>query len=276
MISIIAKHKWSKEINQICETIFDGSSYSYVLDKKHLYNYGKTYDDINTQDKLVTIGIQGLSTPNAFTTCLVTIFHEYQHTKQYVEYQQNNADIYKLMNHLSCHNNQDYYEQNYKYFITEIEAEYNGVTNAYNYLCQNKSINEANSLITEYLKNSCRYNTESVCITSQQDIDGIFEYVYNKAIHKTKWLSSYKSDDEIIKFLKENPDYEKPFDKTFDDGYERDKFIAAVELYYHPEYRDFYSSPAIKNLHIEDYLQKTRELPYIEEPTIDQKGDEYE
>ena len=273
---IFPQLKYKKQLLNLSKALSQQDHFNYSFTNKLPCGKGMTNDHISKSNRLITIGINNLNTETKFVHTLVTIFHEHTHAMQFNELQQNDTDDYSLMNHLSCHNNQDYYEQNYKYFITEIEAEYNGVTNAYNYLCQNKSIDEANSLITEYLKNSCRYNTESVCITSQQDIDGIFECAYNTAIHKTKWLSSYKSDDEIIKFLKENPDYEKPFDKTFDDGYERDKFIAAVELYYHPEYRDFYFSPAIKNLHIEDYLQKTRELPYIEESTIDQKGDEYE
>lgn len=260
-------------------------NWRFQLENAFPTTFGQTHDDIVKKKQNVEIGTyqiqqtKFLSKVNDkhFVESLITLFHEHQHTIQYDDYQNDNCDEQLAYSHLAIHNNKSYYEENYKIMLTEIDAEYNGVKNAYRYIANEFSSEIANRLINDYLHEYRPYIINDIAISNESDIDDIFETAYNKATVHQRWLSSYQSDDEIIKFLKENPEYEKPFNKTFDNGYKRDKFIAAVELYYHPEYRDFYSSPAIKNLNVKNYLEKKRELPYIDIPSQDnQKGDEYE
>ena len=272
------------KLNELCKQL-SNEKWSFYLDPYLPTTSGETHDDITKHNSTVLIGVSQIEHTNLFKTindtnfteALVTLFHECRHTQQFDSFSNQNSSDELAISHLAAHNNISYYRENYQNMTSEIDAEYFGVKNAYDYIQTEYSTEIANDLINDYMYKHRPYIISQNHIYDISDIDTIFESAYNKALHKTKWLSSYQSNDDIIKFLKEKPKYEKAFDKTFDDGYERDKFIAAVELYYHPEYRDFYSSPAIKNLNIENYLEKKRELPYIDIPSQDnQKGNEYE
>lgn len=217
----------------------------------------------------------------ALTDALVCLFHEFHHVKQFYDMENGIATEEVIVSFLASQNNDDVYHDNYAYLPHELEAERNGIKNAYNYLHDNKPDLDAFQCIKEYIEfkisiGDRRYKQRGFdfsTIHSIIEIDSVFqtniEESYNHELDMIQIHRAYSGNkirmcnetyeiNLIYKLLLELDNYESSNDKILgllESGMPQLKFIASYVLKEHPIYADFfkkYHIPSFEN-YIEAY-----------------------
>lgn len=188
------------------------------------------------------------------TTAVVSLHHEVQHCVQSTEYFNENKvidtnHIYMLTNLIACMGAYEgYYNphvDSYNYFHNprEIDAEYEGIIGAHEYLSNLYSEDIANELILDYINNKDYgyyfINTSSP-YTLIEDVDQAFKEAYeNSKKDKRKYRAWSKDEDESIRYaLGLNGTFLSCFSKIKDPAIQ-DKILAGAYLKSLEEVNDF-------------------------------------
>ena len=140
------------KINSLLEKQSDELRVPFYVRKDLSYIMGETYSSDAFPYK-VYIGTNGLQnnfsflnhifpiSDQKFAQVIINIFHEATHCQQKNVMFQNDSptqnDINQTISELACRGNKTYYMGQHNYIMNpnEIQAEYSGVTEAYQYLC---------------------------------------------------------------------------------------------------------------------------------------------
>lgn len=199
---------------------------------------------------------------NNFLHMITAMFHEltHHHQNKYI-YQKNNPsqdDVYMTLHQIATQNNRFYYKpfDNYNYLHdpSEIMAEYQAITNTYEYL-QNQfshiTSKTKEKLMVDYV-NNCQYHaTNGYWIHSKkpfqsmEEIENAFEIAYKKSKFIKRKYFEYENQtdilDENMRFMKQYPEIIQRFENA-NTGYQQDKIMACIACYLHPRFKDYYQS----------------------------------
>ena len=244
-------------------------------------DFGKTNDKIGGNG-IALFGVNGwhlsglLSrrsvSDDDFVSALVSEFHEMRHAELFQRFQNETISDELIFPHLVKQGNPSYYWNNRYEYTTEIDAEYQGVMNAYDELnrmiLENDLPADADKLICDYVnhkgQNYTYYisNVHDKPFTSIDEIDASFHEAYEKAVSRepVKRDSYGRADpranyrefkpvwrgDDAVDFVtlpngRIRPDKADIVDQIWDaSNYDKDRMLASITLHLHPEYGSFY------------------------------------
>lgn len=238
---------------------------------------GKTADGIYGDDKkYIKINISNLRprenkyvSAEDFFSIVECIFHENRHMENALKNYKNIIDnknisdineFYISLSRLLMTNNENYYDKNYLCMPHEIDAEYYGILNAYDYLIDNPYIKvsreDCEKLVVNYVngffKDGHKYayyiklpdNKEQ--FTSMAEIKRAFETAFEMSKHQDRHMD-LNWDDEAMRFLK-NYSFNQIYDDMIHDnepqigkGFRTDIKITSIALTIHPKLKDRFS-----------------------------------
>lgn len=235
------------------------------LDKNFVVSDSKC----NTEDPnspVITIGIYELIHPEykvdeKFVKSVVALMHEYRHadgiTSKYHHIRDNNQDnMYLLINHLACDTNASYCknESNYKFSPCEIDAEKYAVMRAKEFIMSIFTEQESDELIIKYVNEQSKYDESYKIPPTPKGYNSIYEIknAFDEAFENSKCherkldLSSW---DEYALLLS-NYNWIDMRNKLYliassghnaseEIGYDTDKAIVSLMIYLHPEYQSY-------------------------------------
>ncbi len=235
---------------------------------------GAVDTDILSDEKKMHLNLRNLflkGNSANFTKALVTVYHEYEHIKQYEACCYGYASVAVIVELIARQQNNDFYEDNYAFLMYEMQAEQAGVSNAYLYIAKNHPELDAFECIKEYIDNQInlgdiRYiglgfeNCKNV-----EDISLCFNRMYDKSLSKKdfqKIFYDYANDSYV---QKDNLIYQMITDTGYDntrnilsmleDGYEQTRFVASYNITKIPEIKKTFKGKVIDRLKYEDYVK---------------------
>ncbi|MBQ9302758.1 hypothetical protein [Butyrivibrio sp.] len=245
--------KYRNMLNSLLDDVILSSGFMQEITPKSLGNGVTAATIVNYDTKEIKIfvdkGKLKIACKGEFVLLTVALFHELRHAYQYKEMLLNTASVEILCSHLASSDNRDYYLQNYKYDLAEIDAERFGVIHAYDYLRKIYPDKESFELVLEYLhskkeKRDTLYlliNVDS--ISNEDSLRKAFDEVYEKAKCQEYSLLdvSYlirRTKDPAAQYIVEH-DHEDIYYRFLDmkNKLERDKIYTAVYIHEHPEYK---------------------------------------
>ena len=192
------------------------------------------------------------------TLISISILHEMQHVQQYdvargVVLNSEGLDDVVLHSLVMSCDNSDFYHDNYNLMLHEIDAEKNGVLDAYNKLCVMYGKSRAKQLVTEALRYSDEQNIGPVNYGGCKG--GFTETWFEKCIDKA-YANALKSkrdasclydvftDDFAANYFALNDDDKKDF-LNLSSGAEQDAYLAMISMMYSEKSRDYFDDSVI-------------------------------
>lgn len=276
------------ELQKLSKKVFLSNNIAYKMQSNINYNCAKTlYDEDTGLANKVSIGVGGLKEKNGlFTKCYVSdqkfaqvvinIYHEYTHCQQKNEmFQKSNPtqdEINQAMCDLACRDNKHYYMDNGNYFKNpnEIQAEYYGVTKAYDYLCNTFSDIDPKQhektildIVNEKSEN-CSYwisHEKDKPFTSLSEVEDAFEKAYDDAFEAKRvyFVSGSRSDGDAAKAYMDSDSRARTAYLDKKTGAEQDKIMAVINCKLRPELKEQYSSLENTDLSYEANIGKTKQ-----------------
>lgn len=253
--------------------------------KNRPLSYGETHDGIMCENKNTLIGINGLFNNDAlfnaksvddqsFIKFLIAHFHEQRHLYLSINAYENASDDKIVNNALLiayvAQENKQYYLQNRTNFITEIDAEFYGIIQAHDYIIDrfpNVDTEKIDELFVDYVNENTKNYTYQIKkhqlpIETFNDVINAFDQAYDEAItsRKRTYIKNKNNKDEVMDLLRK-PEYDDIFTQICNEKnpYEKDKMIAALTLYLHPEYKN--SLPELEHIDLSPTTLFHQELP---------------
>ena len=279
-----------KQLNTLSDMIVEDTQHSIVFSLDLPLGNAVT----NEISKKSIVGISGLSldirmhndklskkllsnnkiSDSKFVECLISVFHEANHVKQFYDDMQRDTEYAKILayNDLTSYDTSlRYYSRPDNYYNNprELLAEYNGIISSYEYLSINYDDLIANELILKYVNmrvNDGEHRNYFIKknVSNFEDIEIVFNKEYDMSVeHKRIYQKSDKNtdSDKVMRYLKQ---HDLIFDKfcNASSAIEQDKMIAAVVLYFKPELQTYYHSLDDEDMSIETVFNiKERQLP---------------
>lgn len=257
----LSQHKACEKLLVLTNNLSNSLSVSISITNNVFVGQGIAFDSMD-QKFYAKVGIKGLSDIKVgfsryvsdlnFTRVVVSLYHEYRHLyNASVGYQgvtdNPDDDILLSLSYLAKQGNEGYYLDGYSKCLYEIDAEYSGVDDAYDYL---KSMfpEKADKMICEYV--NWRVDNSTYFISPEQrgnekfrsigEIDASFEKAFDEAkVAKKYYRDVCKKSDEVMKLLV-RPEW-KPFhDKLasdFETVADKDRGVSSVVCYLHKDYK---------------------------------------
>ena len=206
------------------------------------------------------------------TELIINFQHEKRHAIQRKGLQTSNRFDFMIIPFIAKYNNSGYYSANGRYYtdLSELDAEYNGIISGYQYISEHFGEDTADHYVFEYIKTRCKndYFIDDDFETIDEALDKFNEKI--KAVMKQRPSSDYfprfHRTDTIVKIAYDNPQI---MDKLMSlNSDERDRFVAAVNLYQNTYMKDAYYQTDLPSLqdfgiNINDLvLTKNDTLPY--------------
>ena len=203
---------------------------------------------------------------------IINVQHEFRHLDQRRGLQTSNRFDFMTVPFIVKYNNSGYYSANGRYYtdLSELDAEYNGIIAGYQYISEHFGEDTADHYVFEYIKTRCKndYFIDDDFETIDEALDKFDEKI--KAVMKQRPSSDYfprfHRTDTIVKIAYDNPQI---MDKLMSlNSDERDRFVAAVNLYQNTYMKDAYYQTDLPSLqdfgiNINDLvLTKNDTLPY--------------
>jgi len=203
---------------------------------------------------------------------IINVQHEFRHLDQRRGLQTSNRFDFMVIPFIVKYNNSGYYSANGRYYtdLSELDAEYNGIIAGYQYISEHFGEDTADHYVFEYIKTRCKndYFIDDDFETIDEALDKFDEKI--KAVMKQRPSSDYfprfHKTDTIVKIAYDNPQI---MDKLMSlNSDERDRFVAAVNLYQNTYMKDAYYQTDLPGLqdfgiNINDLvLTKNDTLPY--------------
>ena len=204
-----------RKINDLSDRLFGGGNIDYQLNEQiSMYNAVTYRDESTGLANGVMIGTNGLQnnfgflnhifsiSDQKFAQVIINIFHEATHCQQKNVMFQNDSptqnDINQTISELACRGNKTYYMGQHNYIMNpnEIQAEYSGVTEAYQYLCTvfpdiDKKQHE--QIILDVLNTKLQsgvsywiHPSKDNVFTSLSDVEQAFEKAYDSLLGKDR------------------------------------------------------------------------------------------
>ena len=210
---------------------------------------------------------------NDFINFSVAMFHESRHISQYSQIIEGDCDADALLSHIAGESNLDYYLANYKYDVTEIDAEHYGLMKTYFYLQNNFPEENAEELILEYVQSN--KDTElyamikSETIKNIYDLDSAFDNAKQQVGNHYVYYFVGRTRDVAANYMRNHRDV---FERFIDlnSKIERDKLLTAIHMELYPNHRHFIDdNPNVNDKEIYSLLSQ-REIPELN----DNKGED--
>ena len=206
------------------------------------------------------------------TNVIINSQHEFRHLVQRQGLQTSNRFDFMVIPFIAKYNNSGYYSANGRYYtdLSELDAEYNGIIAGYQYISERFGEDTADHYVFEYIKTRCKndYFIDDDFETIDEALDKFNEKI--KAVMKQRPSSDYfprfHKTDAISKIANFNPQIMNKLISLNSD--ERDRFVAAVNLYQNTYMKDAYYQTDLPGLqdfgiNINDLvLTKNDTLPY--------------
>ena len=231
-----------------------------------------------TRELTVDIGRLALiPTLNNFTLSLISLNHEKHHFYQMMECCTPDARQGILLDYISKQHNYHYYRDNYFSSACEIDAEKEGLLQAYDMLVndygvpEDKAFKSIKSYIEQQNKKTVSLYNEKFCNAgSINEIEKLFDGKYKEALEGNRDFSKLMKEYEYRKFnnipLPTNTIFynlineDIPEDKFYEflsymSGEEQIKMVASYVLEKHPSLRESFSHPIVSALNFSDYTE---------------------
>ena len=251
------KFAFKQEITRLINNITLAEGIGFHLNYKMKIGNGSCPNIISPESK-IEIGMKELLFPFYniseidYISTIITIFHENHHFIQESNYFNQDKvidtdNIYMLINHIACIENYNYYLENYYNNPREIDAEREGILDAYNYFCDmyNKTI--ANDYIIKYInyKTSFVYfiNKKDGCLFDNIDIiNKAFKEVFKKSKNiPRRYNMDYENEDNPVIYGKGILDSDISCEIfNLHNPIIQDKFMAGLTLIYLKDKSDNY------------------------------------
>lgn len=257
-----------KKLEILSDTLFSKLNIDHELDSELSMNWAETdIDDTTGHASKVIIGIDELQEKHGlflsryvsnqkFAQVVVNVYHEYAHCLQKNSvFQKKNAssnEVNQALSDLACRDNTRYYKDNGNYFINpnEIQAEYYGITNAYDYLCESFPdvdpeqheqtllgiVNEKSENYSYWIHHPKDKPFESLC-----DVKNAFNEAYSNSF-SAKRIYSVKSSfnkDSAKQYMDENASARDAYLRQIV-GMKQDKIIAVINCKIRPGFKTQY------------------------------------
>lgn len=235
----------------------------------HFTTGGTVSSNTTTKPTKIFIGINGLKENKIlpqqyipdqnFIQTIVNIYHETQHYYQITQtFQSDNptkTDVAQTLCAIACQNNPHYYLDNGNYFKNpnEIEAEYYGIMNTYEYLCDtfpniDKNIHE--QLMVNFVNQKSEqysywiHHSNDKQFTSLFEIEQAFDKAYDNSFEQKRTyftLQSRDYNDEARQYIQKNLDIIDIYNNQ-PNGTSQDKIIASINCHLHSDLQNKYKS----------------------------------
>lgn len=280
-----------KEILSKIEQIFESLNvdpYKIVLDYK--LDIGNGYcDNYYDSNREIHIGVKELKSffnteiPNeSFVKLVVNIYHETQHYYQQKNFFENTnlteRDLTFFYNYLACVGNPfGYYSpklnpHNYYNNIRELDAEYNGIQNAFDYLQTIFTKEKSEDFIINYVNNRLKntyYISANKPISTLEEINNIFKKKIRLNLHKARQYNvNCINQDKPIQYIQDENDEFVLKINEIQDGSLQDKLMASTYVKYLEDYNiqhDIKNNETYQNekedllLNINKFIHPTKE-----------------
>lgn len=244
----IYKAMTSSKLNNVAD-IDDNSAKKVYIGVQEIFEAKRSFPYI--RDALIS--------DEDFVNVIINIYHERDHCVQknkiFKKDKLNELEQAQLIQEIACLDNEPYYtgDSNYKTNANEIQAEHYGIMNAYNYLCKTFSDSDPKQLesiildiVNDKMMNASYFVEQSEPFKSLQEVNQAFDAAYESSFTKRRiYRVNVKTDDDVKAFVRSHPEASDVY-LSLSDPLEQDKFIAAINLEVHPEWREFY--PALKHI----------------------------
>ena len=196
-----------------------------------------------------------------FARVVLNMYHESTHVQQknYIFRQEQLDEISKkqLIQEIACAGNYDYYfndNGNYRVNASEIQAEKEGIHNAYEYLCDEFPYIDTKeheriilNIVNNKMMTSSYFVEQSTPFTSLQEVEDAFDEAYDTSFIKDReyHVGSEHTQDVVKQYMQKHKDAHDVY-LSLHDSLEKDKCIAAINLKLHPEWLEQY--PALKDM----------------------------
>lgn len=195
------KNAYISELEKLCQKLSKTNNYRIFLANSLNVNNGDTKYFKKSSKMYSRIGIKDFISSNdkefAFVQTLIIIFHELQHKKQNDQINNGTASPEMFYDAISIFENRDYYEQNYKIDLRELDANYVGINNAYEYLLINHPEINAFEMIKRYMMDHSffsEYTEDIEKLNSIEEINNIFEVMIKSISFKLKTMERCAED----------------------------------------------------------------------------------
>lgn len=257
--------KAQREIKALLNSIRSYFKSEYNMDVRVAIDYGmdvnlaKSSTGLKTKPSIV-IGMKNARAKSLFyidrvnyTTAIVNIFHEMRHLENKFNgfigcCHKKEDDVYIALSYMAQQGNIGYYSCNYYNNPYEIDAEYNGLKEAHNYLSIYFGKSNSEKMLVDYVnhknedKNS--YFVEPKGKKYFQSYDEILKSLKNlfqesKRIGNRDYRDNQESiNDEALSFIKSYASDEVVVSlHSSQNSIEYDKKIASIVSYIHPDYK---------------------------------------
>lgn len=197
----------------------------------------------------LVVGIGGLSKESRlpvdeqrFVRALVAEYHEIHHARQYCEIQHEDTTKGRDLSvvWMATRNNPFYAGLNYLKDPREIDAEREGMLNAYVFCAAHFGEEKSDDLLCQYVNKRIRENVSFIYPANgryYRDVADIFHDIdaaYDRSIfvhRKYDVRKGLTANDQIAEFLDQQPRYKDTF-LNEPDGHKQDRMAAAVALDY--------------------------------------------
>lgn len=235
---------------------------------------GAVDTDILSDEKKMHLNLRNLflkGNSANFTKALVTVYHEYEHIKQYEACCYGYVSAAVIVELIARQQNNDFYEDNYTFLMYEMQAEQAGVSNAYLYIAKNHPELDAFECIKGYIDN--QINLGDIRYTGLgfenckniEDISLCFNRMYDKSLSKKDFQKifydyandSYVQNNNLVYQMISDTGYDNTRNilSMLEDGYEQTRFIASYNITKIPEIKKTFKGKVIDRLKYEDYVK---------------------
>lgn len=191
-----------------------------------------------------------------FAKVVLSMYHEQCHCIQkndmFRKNRLNGTEMRQLMQEVACRENPDYYinDGNYTINSNEIQAEYYGITNAYDYLCsefpdvdpqfhENILVN----VVNDKMLNSTYFVKSNTPFSSLSEIETAFDKAYDDSFDKkrTYFVNSRNTVDCVKKYMQSHKDAKDEYLDSAD-AFSQDKCVSIINLMLHSNWQNDYVS----------------------------------
>lgn len=242
-------------VKEICKNL-NIDNFKIILDYK--LDIGNGYcDDYYDSNREIHIGVKELKgffnteIPNElFVKLIVNLYHETQHYYQQRNFFENanltEQDLTFFYNYLACiGNSYGYYNPElnpYNYYnnIRELDAEYSGIQNAFDYLQAIFTKEKSESFIINYVNNRLKntyYISVNEPISTLEEINNIFKRNIRLNLHKSRQynVNCIHQDKPMQYIQNENDEFVLKINEI-QDGLLQDKLMASTYVKYLEDY----------------------------------------
>lgn len=283
------------EITNLGENLCKGTPFKFEYSLFNGWNKvsGAVDTDILSDEKNMHLNLRNLflkGNSANFTKALVTVYHEYEHIKQYEACCYGYAPAAIIVELIARQQNNDFYEDNYAFLMYEMQAEQAGVSNAYLYIAKNHPELDAFKCIKGYIDNQInlgdiRYiglgfeNCKNV-----EDISLCFNKMYDKSLSKKDFQKIFydytndnyaqKSNANLIYQMINDTGYDNTRNilSMLEDGYEQTRFVASYNITKIPEIKKTFKGKVIDRLKYEDYVKSYQQTGVNKKEFLDKIG----